>query len=309
VLRAPQTVPLTRRIKRLITRGLVAAQLPVIRLLPLPALRVTASTIGLMVTRLSFRRQAMMEHNLIAVFGDQMNDHRRSAVRRRSVVNVAKTMAEFLKLPWISDGQLSEIVSLEGREHMDAALARGKGVLLITAHFGNWELAGALLSVLGYPMNVVARDATDPLIGALFGRARSSKGIKAFGRWDGRAVLRALRGNECVAILPDQHAAEGAVRNTFLGRTADTAVGPATFALRTGAQIVPAFTYRQPDDRILFRIFPPVTITTTGERRADTLAITQLINDIIGEQIMQHPEQWLWLHDRWKAERGNGSHA
>ncbi len=302
----PAPVPLSKAIKRLVTRGLVAAHLPAVYLLPLPALRLAAGALGTLVCSLSFRRRALMDRNLRAAFGDELQAADRRAIQRASVVNVAKTMAEFLKLPWISDAKLQELVLVEGLEHMDEALAEGRGVLVITAHFGNWELGGALLSVKGYPMNVVARDATDPLIGTLFDRARRSKGTRVFGRWDGRALLRALRDNQLVAILPDQHAAEGAVRATFLGRPADTAVGPATFHLRTGAPIVPVFTYRRPDDRILLRIMPPLRVAPTGDRPADTLAITQLLNDIIGQQIRDNPEQWLWLHNRWKADPDNG---
>ena len=287
---------------------LLAVLLVPVRVLPLRGVRVLARVMAWGIILIFRRRQQLADRNLRAVFGDDMTPRRRREVRIKSVMNISKTMGELLKLRWMSEEQVREAISIEGSEHLDAALARGKGVIIVTAHFGNWEYAGALLAVLGYPMNAIARDATAPLARDLINEARRSKGVQVFGRWDARELLRALRRNECVAILPDQHADGPRAPMRFLGRTAGTATGPATFALRTGAAIVPVFAYRGPDDHSRLRVFPPLETVWTGDREADVVATTQLINDIIGEQIRAHPEQWLWLHDRWKAEAELAAH-
>lgn len=296
-----QKNPRRRAAEQFLIHWTLAVLVIPIRVLPLRAARRLAEVFAWMIGMASYRRRRMADRNLQAVFGDQLTPKQRREIVRNSVTNVAKTMMELIKLQWMGDDELKREASVEGLEHLDAALSRGNGVIIITAHFGNWEYAGAVLSVLGYPINGIARDANDPLTRDLINDARRSKGIRIFGRWDARHLLRALRNSECVAILPDQHAAEAAVRVTFLGRPADTATGPVTFALRTGAPIVPIFGYRQPDDHIRCKILPALELVKTGDRDADVIANVQLINDVIGDQIRDHPEQWLWFHNRWKA--------
>jgi KDO2-lipid IV(A) lauroyltransferase len=295
--------PRRRAIEQFFVHWVAAGASLLIRLLPLRAVRCFARLFAWVIGTLSYRRQRLMEANLKAVFGDELTARQRREIRKRSVINICKTMAELIKLQWMSEEDVRREVSIEGEEHLVEARARGKGVIMLTAHFGNWEFGGALLSLMGYRINVIARDATDPFTRDVINKARESKGIKIFGRWDARSLLRALKNNECVAILPDQHAADAPVRVEFLGRPADTATGPATFALRTGAVIVPGFSFRGPDDHITLRASPPLELEVTGDHDSDVVTNTQRINDLIGEQIRAHPEQWLWLHDRWKAER------
>lgn len=280
-----------------------------IRCLPLRALRRLAAIVAAILLAVLGGRKRLMYANLRAVFGDEYTEAQLREIGKKSVANITKTMGELIKLQWMTDEELMCEVSAEGREHLDAALARGKGAILISAHFGNWEYVGALASLVGYPVNVIARDPTDPFTRDLINNARSSKGIKIYGRRSARRFLKALKDNECVAILPDQHAAEAAVRGTFLGRPADTATGPALLALRTGAALVPGFGVRGPDDHVHCVTQPEIEVTDTGDRDADVRAITQRINDVIGEQIRAHPEQWLWLHDRWKAEAQDDADA
>ncbi len=250
----------------------------------------------------SWPRRRLVLENISRVLGGTHTPEQQRLILRRSVYNIAKTAVELIALPSMSDDDLKQAISVEGLENLDAALARGHGVIIVTGHFGNWELASALLSVLGYPINVVAREATDAFVDDVINESRSSRGANVFGRWSTRQLLRALKSNECVAILPDQHAKDAPIRLTFLGRPADTAGGPATFALRTGAAIVPVFAPRGPDEHINLTICPPLDIEETDDRAEDVARVSQQINDIIGEQIYKQPEQWLWLHDRWKAE-------
>ena len=298
-----QKHPWRRAIEQFFVHWAMVGFGPLIRLLPTRSIRWFAWVFARLVEAVSCRRRRMVDANIRAALGEDLSAAEVRRIRRSSIVNAAKTIAELLKIRWLTSEQIKGLITLEGAEHLDAALARGKGAIVVTAHFGNWELTGALVSVLGYPLSVIARDANDRLLRELVNQSRQSKGVKVFGRSDARRLLRALAANECVAILPDQHAAEAAVRVRFLGRPADTATGPATFALRTGAAIVPVFSYRLPDDHIHSKLFPSLQVTPTGDRDADVVAITQRINDVIGEQIRQHPEQWLWLHDRWKADK------
>jgi KDO2-lipid IV(A) lauroyltransferase len=295
--------PLRHKAEQALLRLVLPLLLRSVRRRSLASLRRTAGRIAALIWRSGVRRR-MMLNNLRRAF-PTATEEELNHIARLSIVNICKTMAELVKMRWMTDDELKALFTIEGVENLEAAFARGKGVLLITAHFGNWELCGGLLSVLGYPMNVIARDASQDYTRDLVNDARRSKGVKVFGRWDAREILRAIKNGECVAILPDQHAAEAAVRVTFLGRPADTATGPIMFARRTGAAIIPGFIYRQPDDHFLLRLLPEVVPVETDDRDADLITNVQCLNDIIGAQILQHPEQWLWLHNRWKADPDN----
>lgn len=301
--------PTRRALEQYFVRRLSAFGAFVCRWLSLRSVRRIATVLAWVIGIASPRRQRMMERNLRLVFGEALTWRQRQRIRKLSVINIAKTMAETIKLQWMTDAEVEQEVTVQGLEHLDQVLAQGRGAILITAHYGNWEYAGAILGIRGYPINVIARDAADTLTRDLINTARRSKRVKVFGRESVRELLRALQRNECVAILPDQHAKEGAVRVHFLGRPADTATGPAVFSQRTGAPVLPVFCRREPGDHMQLEVFPPLQLVNSGNREADVVANTQIINDALGEQIRAHPEQWLWLHDRWKSEADIAAHA
>ncbi|NSW56756.1 MAG: lysophospholipid acyltransferase family protein [Armatimonadetes bacterium] len=289
--------------ERVLVRTIAVTVYPLLWALPLPALRGIARVMAVLGRLTSPARTRLADENIRGVYGASITDAEVLRIRNGAALNAFKTMAELLKLRWLTDDQVRALTRIEGREHLDAALARGNGVCIVTAHLGNWELAAAAFAVAGYPMNVVARDADDPVMRELINGSRRSKGINVFGRQDVRQLVKILRGNEIVALVPDQHASEAAVRIKFLGRVADTHTGPATFALRLGTAIVPVFAVRQPDDTIRVEVHPALELPNTGDRQSDILASTQMINDALGEGILKHPEQWLWFHNRWKAEK------
>jgi Kdo2-lipid IVA lauroyltransferase/acyltransferase len=301
--------PGRRAVEQFIVHWYVLLTSALVRVLPLRAIRFLARLLAGAVDLAFIGRRGLVDANLRAVFGDTLTAAERRRIRKLAIANATKTMFELVKLRWMTAEDLKREVSIEGEEYIRAAREKGKGVIFITAHFGNWEYAGAYLSVLGYPINVIARDANDAFTRDLINSARESKGIHVFGRRDARPLLRSLRDNECLAILPDQHAAEAAVRVEFLGRPADTATGPTTFALRTGAAVVAGVAIREPNDHIHMVVGPEVEITDTGDYQQDIIINTQRINDVLGEHILAHPEQWLWLHDRWKAERAPAAPA
>jgi KDO2-lipid IV(A) lauroyltransferase len=211
-------------------------------------------------------------------------------------------MLELLKLPYLTAQQIHDLVHARGLEHLQEAQARGQGVILVTAHYGNWELMAAMLADRGLPITVIARDSQEPFTASLINRARASHGIVVLERDDARAMLRALRANCVLGILPDQHAADNAIIVDFLGRPAATAVGVATLAARTGAPVVPSFCRRRPDGTFEALFYPPLPLVQSGDREADVRTNTILVNQALEEQIRAHPEQWLWLHRRWKVD-------
>lgn len=245
------------------------------------------------------KRQRMADHNLAATF-PELTRRERDAIRRASVRNICRTMLELFRLPSMSAEQVAAHVKLDAGPMMRETL-KERGILLITAHYGNWEWLGARLAQ-EVPITVIARDAAHDLTASIINDARASHGMKVIGREDLRRMISVLRSKEMLGILPDQHALNGGVLRDFLGRPAWSFTGPALLAARTGALVLPAFPVRQPDGTFEVEVRPPLPLADTGDRDADLLTNTQLILDAIGDAIRRHPEQWLWLHDRWKMK-------
>ncbi|MCX7925512.1 MAG: lysophospholipid acyltransferase family protein [Fimbriimonadales bacterium] len=271
------------------------------RRLPMDAAQRLGAGLGLLAYALSARYRRMAIHNLQRAFPDWTPAQAR-ATARRVFRNFGVSMAEFFKAPSMTRAQIERQLTLVGREHLDAALREGKGVLLITGHFGNWELMARYLCMLGYPIAVIARDADDKSTTELITMLRERSGYKVFPRGNAaRLVLKALRANEVVGILPDQNA--GDVFVEFFGQKAGSVAGPAVFHLRTGAPLVPLFNVRLPGDYHRVEILPPMHFEPTGDAQADQQRIMQALHDVLEAYVRRYPDQWLWLHDRWKSAR------
>ncbi len=227
------------------------------------------------------------------------------ATAKRVFRNFGVSLAEFLKAPSMSREAIAKRIEVVGLEHLDSAFRQGKGVLLITGHFGNWELMARYLCLLGYPIWVIARDTDDPATTELVTMVRERSGYKVIPR--GKAahrVLRVLRQNEAVGILPDQNA--GDVFVEFFGQKAGSVAGPAVFHQRTGALLVPLFNVRLPGDYHRIEILPPMQFEPSENLQADSQRIMQALHDVLETYVRRYPDQWLWLHDRWKSARKRG---
>ncbi len=293
---------LRRALERVLTRTSSALFAVLVRLLPLGALRRLADAVAWLIGVLAPSRRRIAMDNMRRVFGDRYTDRQYRALVAAVTRGICRTMVELLKCPYLSAEQIRALVQPRGLEHLQAALAQGRGVILVTAHFGNWELMGAMLGAYNLPLTVIARDSQERLTASLVNRARESQGTEVLDRDDARAMLRALRANRILGILPDQHAADNYIIVDFLGRPAATAVGVATLAARTGAPVVPGFCVRRTDGGFDATFYPPLNLANSGDREADVRANTILVNQVIEAQIRAQPEQWLWLHRRWKVD-------
>lgn len=259
------------------------------------------SALGTLAYHSSRRYRRVALHNLRRAF-PEWDETSCRRVARQTFQNFGKSFAEFLKASSLSLEELQQRVQLQGREHIEAARAEGKGVLLITGHFGNWELMARYLTALGYPISVIARETDDPATTELVTALRERSGYKVFLRGNAvRYVLGCLRRNELVGILPDQNA--GDVFIEFFGQKAGCVAGPALFHLRTGAPLVPLFNVRLPGDFHRIEVLPPLRFTPTGRRQEDYGLVLQSFHDALEAYIRRYPTQWLWFHDRWKSAR------
>lgn len=249
----------------------------------------------------SWRRIA--RKNLDRAFGAQLSPAEIEQILYRNFTHYGQTLCEFLVMRRWRGPALARRVRVTGLEHVDAARARGQGVLAVTAHYGNWELMAARVVQLGYPVNVIARDADDPATNDLVNRIRGDCGYRVITRRDSmRPALKCLRRNELLGIMVDQNSDSGGVYVPFFGHPAATAAGPAVLARRTGASVIPVFTRRQADGTHLAEFLPPVPVVATDDREGDVYDLTARVTEAIEAAIRAEPSQWFWIHRRWKKQ-------
>ena len=212
--------------------------------------------------------------------------------------SVARILVSFAKFPAIRRQPMDRWIRLEGGEYFDEALSRGRGVLFATAHLGNWELSAFAHALMTGSMNVVVRPLDNPLIDRLVERRRALTGNRPIGKKDfARAILKALAANEAVGILIDQNASlDTGVFVDFFGVQACAGTGFAKFAAHSGAAVIPGSAlWNDEERRYVLRFYPPLPMT------GDTLRDTQTLQSQLEEVIRAYPDQWLWIHRRWKT--------
>lgn len=227
---------------------------------------------------------------------------------RRSFRNYGKYLFDFFRLSSADPDTIEDHVQVEGFEHLDAALERGRGAMLVLPHFGNWDLAGALVATRGYPILTLADQFSPPALDRLVRRTRERSGIGIIALDRGgslRHIGRALARNQIVSFVIDRPQRAGGVEIEFFGAPAWVPTGPARFALRTGAAILPGYVGRRPGDLTYFgRVEPPVEFVRTGDERADLQGLTQAIMHRLEKPLRDHPDQWYMFRHMWKSERG-----
>lgn len=216
--------------------------------------------------------------------------------------NLGKNMVEFLLFPRMNPKLLRQYVRFEGVQHVENALAKGKGAIILTGHFGNWELLAASISTTVAPLTPIVRELRSPRLNALVSRYREKAGYSTIDRDTGvRRALRCLRNNNLLGIVADVDTSVNGVFVDFFGRPAYTPYSPIAFALKTGATILPAFIVRQPDGTHQAIIEPPLTLERCDDKEKELVINTQKYTKVIESYIRKNPEQWIWMHQRWKT--------
>jgi len=295
-------LPTWREIENGIGRTLLLLMSQVVRWLPNSSLSFLGALAGCFVAVASPRHRRIVFSQIRQALGQERSEAELRGIEQRFYRNICINLLEFLKMPYMSDQEVLRRVQVRGRENLDAALAKGRGAILLTAHYGNWELVGATLVLLGYPVNVLAREQRHLGTNELLTGLRQRRGMKVIYTSRGlREVVRCLHRNEIVCILGDVNAGANGLFVDFFGKLASTAPGPAAFALRTGAAIVPGFTWRNPDHTHISEFMPVMEMIHSGDYERDVLENTARLTKIIEEQVRRRPEQWYWLARRWKA--------
>ena len=272
-------------------------------LLPRPLARAFTITLAQIVYLLHRRLRRVGMRNLELAFPEKSKAERRR-ILRAEFTSLGRQLAEVCRFPKYTKENVREVVAFEGFENYERAKARGKGVLLFAGHFGGWELSSFVLSLHGHWMHVIMRGMDNEYLNRILLRLRTMHGNKAVDKDEFlRGLLAAMKAREVVGMLIDTNMVAGqGIFVDFFGIPASTASGMARIALRTDAAVVPTFTIW--DERLgkyRLRFDPAVELIRTGQVEADIQANTQQFTKIVEDYVRRYPEQWLWVHRRWKT--------
>ena len=263
--------------------------------------------IGTLFYYLTKKRRQIASNNLQIAFGSQLTVAQRKEICKASFVNVGKTCIEFLRFPKLNTENIWNEVAVEGRENLYTALEGGKGAIVFLAHFGNWELLSLVYGAL-IPdrAKAIAFPLKNDQLNTYIWQHRQQMRLKLIPRKRAvRETLRALKNNEAVGFFADQNAGTEGVFVEFLGKTASAARGPAVLALKTGAPLLFSLDIRQPDDQHHVYISPPIYTEPSDDFERDVELYTTQMLEQLEAYIHKYPEQWLWLHNRWKTQPRN----
>lgn len=275
----------------------------ILGILPRPLARAVGIGIGQAVYLLHVRLRQVGMRNLELAF-PKKSEAERARILRGEFASLGRQLAELCQFPRYTRENVDQIVVYDGLENYERAFARGKGVLFLTAHFGGWELSAFAHSLHGHWLHVVMRPMDNPYLDRLIQSYRTMHGNKTVGKDDFvRGLLAAMKCGETVGILMDTNMTPPqGVFVDFFGIPACTASGLARIALRTDAAVVPGFTiWDESLGKYRLRFDPALELLRTSDLEADIVANTQQFTKVIEDYVRKYPEQWLWVHRRWKT--------
>ncbi len=272
--------------------------------IPLKIRKVFFRAIFILVYHFDEKNRLITLHNLIRSFPEK-NPPEITRIAKNVYLNLGTTAAEFFGIPSLTKDNMSDWVKFEGLENYAKALSKKKGILFYTGHFGNWELGGTCLGLENIKVNIIYRALDNPILEDFVAWFRTHTGHKVIPKGGAaRKIIKLLKKNESIGILIDQNVSwnEG-VFVDFFGRPASTTTGLAALALQTGAPVVPVFIVRLEDETYKITIYEEAKITKTDDYDADLFENTQRFTGIIEDVVRKYPDQYFWLHQRWKTKK------
>jgi KDO2-lipid IV(A) lauroyltransferase len=266
--------------------------------------RLLAGMLAFVVYHALGRLRRVGERNLELAFPEITSKENRAKLLRGVYRSLGRQLVEFCRMSGYTAENSRTWIRTEGLDHYLAAKARGKGVLIVTGHLGAWELSSFYHSLMGYPMGMVIRRLDNRRLDAYVNAIRCLHGNRVLHKDDfARGLLTAMRAGETVGILMDTNMRPPqGVFVEFFGRPACTALGLARVALKTGAAVLPGFmVWEQAEKKYVLHFGPELVFTRSGDADADALAATQRCAAATEEWIRRYPDQWLWIHRRWKT--------
>lgn len=244
------------------------------------------------------RRKVAMDNLSIAF--PQSDAEWRKKILIKAYNHLSSALVEYIVALNDPEVVVSWFEKTEGKEYLDEALANGKGAILLFGHFGNWELLGGWLALSNYPVYAMVRKHDDKDLEELIDSYRRRMGLKVIDKDNIREPVRQLKKGHFVAIAGDQHWGEGGIKAPFFGKLCSTPPGPAMYAFLTGAPIIPIAAYRDGKYTYTFEAQPPIRPQRQADKQKEISRLTIKANQAIEEMVKKAPEQWLWMHRRWR---------
>ncbi|OPY90345.1 MAG: Lipid A biosynthesis lauroyl acyltransferase [Syntrophus sp. PtaU1.Bin208] len=271
--------------------------------IPLPVRRFLFSGLALSVYYLIPDRRLIALDNLHHAFPEKSVDEL-IKIAKGVYRNFGILLAEFVEIPRLNEKRIDRLLEIQGMENYCQAKAKNRGVIMLTGHYGNWELMAAAFAVYADPLTILYRPFDNALIENLVSWVRSSTGNRFISAKRALfAMTRCLREKRTLGLLIDQNwSRKESCFVQFFNRPACTSSGLAYLVLQTGAPVLPTFMTRQEDGRYVLQVGTELEIIDTGDMDSDIVANTQRYTSVIEEIIRKHPEQWFWIHQRWKTK-------
>lgn len=247
------------------------------------------------------RRERLKALRNVAIAFPDLDEAARRRIIRGMFRHLGETLFEVLWLPNLDRAAVGRTTELEGIDQIERALSAGRGLIVFTAHCGNWEWLAATVALCGYRVTALQRERDDRGLNDFIVGLRRHNGVETIDRGSassGRDMLRALRSGGILAFLIDQNIRGETEKVTFFGQPALTPTGPARLAIRAGVPVIAGFIERRAG-----RLHTHFSEAIETSRDDDPLALTQLMTDAIEQQIRRAPEQWVWMHDRWRERK------
>ena len=272
-----------------------------LNLLPFRIALLFGDMIGILAFSVLRIRRKVTLTNLRNSFANTYDNYKLKQIGLNAYRNFAKSMIEYGLFPKLKKRDLTEFISIDGLEHLIRLRDNKQGAVMVTGHFGSWELTGAYIATQGFPIDYLVGEQHNLEINRLMNEHRQLFGIGLIELGvAARGVFKAVKAGRMVAMLSDQDAGTDGVVVQFLGRPASTPKGPAAFALRTGVPMMFGTIVRQGPKQKIF-LEPPIEYTETGNKEVDIRNLTQIYTSILEKYIRKYPDHWFWPHRRWKS--------
>jgi KDO2-lipid IV(A) lauroyltransferase len=256
--------------------------------------------------RSSPRYRERIEKNLKIAFGPSYPPQKIEVCMNELASHLGMSIAEMLFSATRRRAGIIKRIRIQGTEHLESALSQGKGVIAVSAHFGNFTLLGMKMLAEGYPFTTLVKEPKYRAVASALRMLQSKqKGRFIYVQpWKEalRKILECLRRNEIVCLVTDEKKKRSGVEVNFFGHPAATALGPAVISLRTGSPVVPVFIVRSPDGTHTICIEPHLEHNGKGDRKEDERALTAAYTKVIERYIRAYPEQWFWINNRWQYD-------
>ncbi len=259
-----------------------------------------AQILGKAYSFFSFRDKTALCTNLAVIFPHRSKKEI-SSIAEGVFMNFCKYLVDFFRLPLVDDDYIKKNIKIEGIEYLDDSLKQGRGVILVSAHLGNWELGGSILAKLGYNVSAVALSHRHKKIDNFFTSRRQMFGMQQIPFGGAlRRCFKCLSDKNILGLIGDRDYFDNGVHVHFFSKKTLMPKGPAVLALRFGSPIVPIFIIRNADDTFTIKFYPPIKYRPTGDKDKDIKLLTLSYLKIIEDVVRKHPEQWYVFRKFWE---------